>query len=114
MRVDLIVPDGSPAPSLSRTKAASIAVLELPESDDSGGLAQIGIDQGIGHEGQPVMGFTFCVRADDVGDAATLGVETAQRAGSAVGVGPAFYDVVVVPHSALVVTLDQLDIPMPD
>jgi hypothetical protein len=61
-----------------------------------------------------VIGFTFCVRADDVGSAATTGLAVAQAAGPAAGVGPEFYDVVVVPHSAVVVPLDEFDIPMPD
>jgi hypothetical protein len=28
--------------------------------------------------------------------------------------GPEYYDIVVVPHSAIVVPLDEFDIPMPD
>jgi hypothetical protein len=42
--------------------------VEAAERDrGAGGHPGSGIDQGIGHEGRPVIGFTFCVRADDVG-----------------------------------------------
>jgi len=42
-------------------------------------------DQGRGHEGSPVVGLTFMVRASNFGDAAQLAVETALAAASAVG-----------------------------
>jgi hypothetical protein len=61
-----------------------------------------------------VIGFTFCVQADDAGSAATIGLALAQAAGAAAGEGPDFYDIVVVPHSAIVVPLHEFDIPMPD
>jgi hypothetical protein len=111
VRVDLIAPDGDG----SRVALAHESLLPVLVYDDgAGGHPGSGIDQGIGHEGRPVIGFTFCVRADDVGSAATTGLAVAQAAGAAAGVGPEFYDVVVVPHSAIVVPLDEFDIPMPD
>jgi hypothetical protein len=61
-----------------------------------------------------VIGFTFCVQADDVGSAATTGLTCAQAAGAVAGEGPDVCDIVVVPHSAIVVPLDEFDIPMPD
>jgi hypothetical protein len=89
--------------------------VEAAERDSgAGGHPGSGIDQGIGHEGRPVIGFTFCVQADDVGFAATTGLAVAQAAGAAAAEGPEYYDIVVVPHSAIVVPPDEFDIPMPD
>jgi hypothetical protein len=111
VRVDLIAPDGDG----SRVAVAHESLLRLLVHDDGAGRHPgSGNDQGIGHEGRPVIGFTFCVRADDVGSAATTGLAVTQAAGAAAGVGPEFYDVVVVPHSAIVVPLDEFHIPMPD
>jgi hypothetical protein len=111
VRVDLIAPDGDG----SRVAIAHESLLGLLVHDDGvGGHPGSGIDQGIGHEGRPVIGFTFYVRADDVGSAATTGLAVAEAAGPAAGVGPEFYDVVVVPHSAIVVPLDEFEIPRPD
>jgi hypothetical protein len=111
VRVDLIAPDSDG----SRVALAHESLLRLLVHDDgAGGHSGSGIDEGIGHEGRPVIGFTFCVRADDVGSAATTGLAVSQAVGTAAGVGPEFYDVVVVPHSAIVVSLDEFDIPMPD
>jgi hypothetical protein len=44
----------------------------------------------------------------------TTGLAVAKAAGAAAGVGSEFYDVAVVPHSAIVVPLDEFAIPMPD
>jgi hypothetical protein len=111
VRVGLIAPDGDG----SRVAVAHESLFGLLVHDDSaGGPPAQGFDQGIGHEGRPVIGLTLCVRADDVGSAATTRLAVAQAAGGAAGVGPEFYDLVVVPHSAIVVPLDEFDIPTPD
>ena len=48
-----------------------------------------------------MIGLVFWVRADEVGQAATLAIETARRAGEKCGVGPELYEVVVLPSSAV-------------
>jgi hypothetical protein len=48
-----------------------------------------------------VIGLVFWVRADEVGEAARLAVETARRAGAESGVGPELYDVIVSPSTAV-------------
>jgi hypothetical protein len=63
-----------------------------------------------------VIGLVFWVRADDVGRAASLAVETARRAGSESGVGTELYDVVVIPSASVASVYPQISAypPMPD
>jgi hypothetical protein len=88
---------------------------QLPFDDGAaragGGVAA---DQGRGIEGRPVVGLTFWVRANDVGDAANTAVEAARRAGMESGVGSELYDVVVIPSPAVASPDDPVDPPMPD
>jgi hypothetical protein len=62
----------------------------------------VGGDQGDGATGRPVVGLTFWVRAEDVGEAAVRALDLARRAGENHGVGPELYDVVVIPSAAVV------------
>jgi hypothetical protein len=64
-------------------------------------------------EGQPVLGLSFWVWADDVGAAATHALQTATSAGAVAHVGPQFYDVVVVPRTAVVMPVGEHDITLP-
>jgi hypothetical protein len=52
-------------------------------------------------EGDAVVGLSFWVRADEVGAAATLAVETARRAGAQSGVGPELSAVSVFPSTSV-------------
>src|SRR5437879_13745071 len=107
-RVDLIAPDGDAA----RVERAHRALLTLLTGDD--GAAMAGVDQGIGVEGQPVIGLSFWVRAGDVGSAATTALETARAAAASDGLaGPAYYDVVLVPEDAVVMPVQEHSIRMP-
>lgn len=73
-----------------------------------------GADQGLGVEGLPVVGLLFWVRANDVGTAAVLAVETARLAGRSHGVGPRLYDVTVIPEDAVAPPRDPAYPAMPD
>jgi hypothetical protein len=81
-------------------------------ADDRPG--DVGVDQGTGAAQQPVVGMLFWVQADDVGSAASLAVETAIRAGAPHGVGPALYDVTVIPHGSVTHPGEPNDPAMPD
>lgn len=60
-------------------------------------------DAGGGIVDRPVIGLLFWVRADQVGDAATTAVETAQRAMEACcGQALELYDVIVIPRDAVI------------
>jgi hypothetical protein len=72
------------------------------------------VDQGTGVEGQPVIGLVFWVRADDVGAAAVTALQTARLAGSVADVGPEYYDVSLVPRSAILVPEEEHNIENPD
>ena len=48
-----------------------------------------------------MIGLVFWIRADEVGQAASLAVETARRAGAETGVGPELYEVIVLPSNAV-------------
>ena len=79
----------------------------------AGGHPGSGIDQGIGHEGRPVIGFTFCVQADDVGRQRqpvwpSLKRRVQQQARDLSTTTSLSY------RTAIVVPLDEFDIPMPD
>jgi hypothetical protein len=112
VRVDLFAEDASPA----RVKTASEAMLRQLPFDDGAGRPGGGVaaDQGRGIEGRPVVGLTFWVRADDIGEAATTAVEAGRRAGTQSGVGSDLYDVVVIPDTAVARPDDPTYPPMPD
>ena len=99
MRVDLFAAGGGS----DRVPATHQALQrELTETD--GAVRPWGdsaADQGRGIEGQPVIGLVFRVRADEVGQAASLAVETARRAGVETGVGPELFDESVFPSTSV-------------
>ncbi len=109
VRVDLFAADGDG----SRVSKCAHDLDQLLTGDDGtrgGSMA----DQGLGVEGFPVIGLLFWVRADDVGDAALLAVETARLAGSSHDVGPRLYDVTVIPEDAVAIPHDPSYPAMPD
>jgi hypothetical protein len=112
VRVDLFAPD----PSSHRVRVTHQALQhELTETD--GATRRPGdsaADQGLGIEGRPVVGLTFWVRANDVGQAATLAVDAARRAGAESGIGTELYDVVVIPSTSVARENDPSYPPMPD
>jgi hypothetical protein len=112
VRVDLFVADGGG----NRIQAAHEALQRhLTESDNAARRpGESASDQGIGIEGRPVVGLSFWVRADDVGQAAETAVETAWRAGADSGIGTGLYDVVVIPEAAVARPNDPAYPPMPD
>jgi hypothetical protein len=110
VRVDLFADDDR-GRRVSKCARALVALLVGADASEGDG---IGVDQGVGVEGAPVIGMLFWVRADTVGAAADLAVETAQSAGRANGVGPDLYDVVVIPRPAVVDPSDASYPEMPD
>lgn len=110
VRVDLIAPDDS---SRWVTPVADALKARLPFSNGTE-RALAGVDQGRGHEGSAVVGLTFLLRADDLGAAASLAVETARAAGTDAGVAGRVFDVVLVPEDSLVLPEAERLIPMPD
>jgi hypothetical protein len=110
VRVDLIAPDDN------GRKVTPVAeeLRRLLNEDDRDLPGGGGADQGIGVEGQPVAGLVFWVRADDVGAAAMTALQTARRAGSVADVGPEYYDVSLVPRSAILVPEDEHTIDIAD
>jgi hypothetical protein len=99
VRVDLFAAD----PDGGRVQATHKALqLELTETDGAARLwGDSAADQGRGIEGRPVIGLVFWVRANEVGEAATVAVEAARRAGAGSGVGPELFDVIVSPSTAV-------------
>ncbi|HUQ42068.1 MAG TPA: hypothetical protein VM052_06180, partial [Candidatus Limnocylindrales bacterium] len=87
---------------------------ELVLETDGEANAFIGVDEGTGAAGSPVIGFVFWVRADDVGGAAITAVDVARRAGACCGAGPDLYDVVVIPRDAVVIPGEPGSPRMPD
>jgi hypothetical protein len=86
-----------------RVSAAAEALASLLTGGDGDiGPGDLGADQGLGVTNRSVLGFLFWVRADDVGAAAAIAVDTAQRAGASCGAGPELYDVTVIPRDAVV------------
>jgi hypothetical protein len=112
VRVDLFAPDREAA----RVAQAHQALQrELTASDDVAPRpGEVGADQGTGVAGRPVIGLSFWVRADDVGQAASIAVETARLAGADSGIGTDLYDVVVIPNAAVARPDDPAYPPMPD
>ena len=74
----------------------------------------VAADQGLGVTDRPVVGLLFWVRADEVGQAASLAVHTARRAAEGHGVGPELYDVTVIPKDAVAMPGDPQYPQMPD
>ena len=112
VRVDLFAPDRDGAHVVAAHQALQH---QLTASDDAGRQpGESAADQGTGIEGRPVVGLTFWVRADDVGQAAAVAAKTACRAGADSGVGTDLYDVVVMPHAAVARPSDPAYPPMPD
>ena len=99
VRVDLFAPDSDSG----RVPASHEALQrELTETDGAARpWGDSAADQGRGIEGRPVIGLVFWVRADEVGQAASLAVEAARRAGAESGVGPELFDVSVFPSSSV-------------
>ena len=99
VRVDLFALDGES----DRVPAAHEALQhELTETDGAARpWGDSAADQGRGIEGDPVIGLIFWVRADEVGQAASLAVETARRAGTRSGIGPDLFDVIVSPSTSV-------------
>jgi hypothetical protein len=99
VRVDLFAPDSESG----RVPATHQALQrELTETDGAARpWGDSAADQGRGKEGRPAIGLVFWVRADDVGQAASLAVDTARRAGAESGVGPELYEVIVLPSTSV-------------
>lgn len=110
VRVDLVAPDDD---HRWVSTAADALVQRLP-FDSGGPSTLVGVDQGLGHEGLPVVGLTFLLRASGFGDAARLAVATATVAGADAGIAGHVYDVVLVPEDTLVLPVSERTIPMPD
>jgi len=111
VRVDLFAEDGDS----QRVQAAAESLRSLLREDEREPTrGDAGADQGLGITSRPVVGLLFWVRADDVGRAAKVAVETAQRAGAACGVGPDLYDVTVIPRDAVALPDDPGYPSMPD
>jgi hypothetical protein len=112
VRVDLFAPDRDGA---SVAEAHDALQRELTASDDAATRpGEVTADQGTGIAGRPVIGLSFWVRADDVGQAARTAVETARHAGTDSGVGTDLYDIVVIPNAAMARRDDPAYPPMPD
>lgn len=109
VRVDLFAADDRG----NRVSACATELDRLLIGDDGSG-GGTGADQGLGVAGKPVVGLLFWVRADDVGSAAVLAVETARLAGRPHGVGPRLYDVTVIPEDAVALPGDATYPEMPD
>ena len=99
VRVDLFAPDHDGARVVATHEALQGQLTrtdrEVRRPGDSAA------DQGLGLEGRPVVGLLFWVRADEIGQAATLAAETARHAGAESGVGRELYDVVVIPYASV-------------
>ena len=99
VRVDQFAADGA-----SDRVSATHQALQRELTETDGAVRPWGdsaADHGRGIEGQPVIGLVFWVRADEVGQAASLAVETARRAGAETGVGPELFDVSVFPSTSV-------------
>jgi hypothetical protein len=100
VRVDLLAPDHD-----ARRVPATHEALGRQLTERDGAARKPGdwaADQGLGREGDPpVIGLVFWVAADEIGQATTLAVETARRAGAESGVGTELHDVSIFPHAAI-------------
>lgn len=96
-RVDVFAPDASG----ERVRDIAEALRHRMEGE-SDGLDAIGVDQGTGIAGRPVIGMVFWVRGDDVGSAATQARAVADAAvQEAYGETWPLYDVTVIPEDAV-------------
>jgi hypothetical protein len=112
VRVDLFAPDRD---AVLVAQAHHAVQRQLTASDDAATRpGEVAADQGTGVAGRPVIGLSFWVRADDVGQAARTAVEAARRAGADSGAGSELYDVVVIPSAAVARPHDPAYPPMPD
>jgi hypothetical protein len=112
VRVDLFAPDRE---AVLVAQAHHALQRQLTASDDAATRpGEVAADQGTGVAGRSVIGLSFWVRADDVGQAASIAVETARRAGADSGIGNDLYDVVVIPNAAVARPDDPAYPPMPD
>lgn len=111
VRVDLFADDDDGR----RASAAADGLRSLLTGGDGvPGPGEASADQGLGVANRPVVGLLFWVKADDVGEAATIAVRTGQRAGTGRGVGPDLYDVTLIPRKAVVFPDDARYPAMPD
>ena len=110
VRVDLVAPDED----ARWTQRAYDALIPRLQFTNGTGRTLAGADQGRGHEGVPIVGLTFSLRATNFGAAADLAVETAVAAGEEAGVGNRIYDLVLVPEDSLVLSESERTIPIPD
>lgn len=97
VRVDLRVPDDE---GWRVTPIADELRTLLGDQQEAPG-PNGGVDQGTGAELFPVVGLLFWVHAEDVGKAAAAALDLAQRAGSTAGAGPDYFDLSLVPQSAI-------------
>jgi len=104
VRVDLFTDGQEPNPFVTPCAHALMELLDIEPADR--GPGEVGVDCGIGVEGEPVIGLLFWVRADEVGEAARVAVATAWEAAATCGLGPRLYDVVVLPSDAVVLPED--------
>ena len=109
-RVDLIAPDDDGR----RVSRAAQGLRPLLRGENTGPGHGYGVDQGKGDEGQPVLGLTFWVKADEVGPAASTALATARQAGASADAGPEYYNVTLVPRSAILMRADDHAIDMAD
>lgn len=88
----------------------------LTESDGDAATDRgfFGVDQGSGGAGgRNVIGMTFWIRANGIGEAAVNAVELARIVGAGEGAGPGLYDVTVVPRDAVTFPDDDRYPPRP-
>jgi hypothetical protein len=81
VRVDLFV-TGAERLVDSAAVARSLESLLTERDEDLEHRDSVSVDRGLGIEKRPVVGLLFWVGADNVGQAATVAVETALRAGA--------------------------------
>jgi hypothetical protein len=111
VRVDLF----DTANSVPRPDVQEVLRSLLGADDGEPGRFDAGADSGRGIEGRPVLGLLFWVRADHVGDAASIAVETALRAArDCCGENLELYDLTLIPRSAVVLPEDPHYPVMPD
>lgn len=109
-RVDVFAPDES------GDQVGPIGdALRRSMEGESDGLDAIGVDQGTGVAGRPVIGMIFWVRGDDVGSAAAHARAAADAAvQEAYGETWRLYDVTVIPEDAIARPGDREYPPLPD
>lgn len=101
VRVDLFAERREPKRQLNAVKKQLAGMLTESDGDARTDYGAIGVDQGTGITRRNVIGMIFWVRADDPGAAAVRAIDVARRAGAGEGAGSEFYDVIVIPQSAV-------------